>query len=171
MTEFVIRQVDITTLSVDAIVNAANSSLCGGGGVDGAIHRAAGKELLHECRNLGGCETGYAKITKGYNLPAKYVIHTVGPVWHGGGRNEDADLASCYRESLKLAIENGVSAIAFPAISCGVFGYPVPRACRIAVSEVVQFTENIGGIARVIFSCYGNEIESELSKVLKGITH
>jgi len=170
VTEFVIKQVDITTLSVDAIVNAANSSLCGGGGVDGAIHRAAGKALLHECRTLGGCETGHAKITKGYNLPAKYVIHTVGPVWYGGDRNEDADLASCYRESLKLAIDSGVSTIAFPAISCGVFGYPVPRACRIAMSEIMQFTENITGISRVIFSCYGNEIESELDEVLKEFT-
>jgi len=171
VTKFVIRQVDITTLPVDAIVNAANRSLCGGGGVDGAIHRAAGKELLHECRGLGGCETGFAKITKGYNLPAKYVIHTVGPVWYGGDRNEDADLASCYRESLKLAIENGVSTIAFPAISCGVFGYPAPRASKIAVSAVMQFTNNNAGISRVIFSCHGRDIESEISKALKGITH
>ena len=158
MTKLVIQQIDITTLPVDAIVNAANSSLCGGGGVDGAIHRAAGKELLHECRNLGGCETGCAKITKGYKLPAKYVIHTVGPVWHGGDRNEDSDLASCYRESLKLALENGVSTIAFPAISCGVFGFPVARACRIAVREVMRFTENDKGISKVIFSCHGSEI-------------
>lgn len=166
MTEFVIEQVDITTLPVDAIVNAANSSLCGGGGVDGAIHRAAGKELLHECRNLGGCKTGFAKITRGYRLPAKYVIHTVGPVWHGGGSNEDADLASCYRESLKLALENGVSSIAFPAISCGVYGFPIVRACKIAVNEVTQFTEHNRGISKVIFSCHGSEVESELGKAL-----
>jgi len=166
MAEIVIRQVDITTLPVDAIVNAANSSLCGGGGVDGAIHRAAGKELLHECRNLGGCKTGCAKITKGYELPAKYIIHTVGPVWHGGGSNEDAGLASCYRESLKLAVENGVSTIAFPAISCGVYGFPIARAGRIAVREVMQFTSNNTGISKVIFSCHGSEVESELNKAL-----
>jgi O-acetyl-ADP-ribose deacetylase (regulator of RNase III) len=166
VTEFIIEQVDITTLPVDAIVNAANSSLCGGGGVDGAIHRAAGKELLHECRNLGGCKTGFAKITKGYRLPAKYVIHTVGPVWHGGSSNEDADLASCYRESLKLAVENGVSSIAFPAISCGVYGFPIARACRIAVQEVTNFTEHNTGISKVIFSCHGSEVESELGKAL-----
>ncbi len=171
MTEIVIEQVDITTLPVDAIVNAANNSLCGGGGVDSAIHRAAGKELLHECRTLGGCETGHAKITKGYNLPAKYVIHTVGPVWYGGDRHEDADLASCYRESLKLTIENGAFTIAFPAISCGVFGFPVARACRIAVSEVMQFTDNNAGISKVIFSCHGREVESELNKALKDITY
>jgi O-acetyl-ADP-ribose deacetylase (regulator of RNase III) len=164
--ELVVQQVDITTLLVDAIVNAANSSLCGGGGVDGAIHRAAGKELLHECRNLGGCKTGFAKITKGYKLPAKYVIHTVGPVWHGGDRNEDSDLASCYRESLELAVENGISTIAFPAISCGVFGFPITRACRIAVREVMQFTQNNTGITKVIFSCHGSEVESELGKAL-----
>ena len=166
MTELVIQQVDITTLRVDAIVNAANSSLCGGGGVDGAIHRAAGKELLHECRNLGGCKTGCAKITKGYKLPAKYVIHTVGPVWHGGDRNEDSDLASCYRESLKLAVENGISTIAFPAISCGVFGFPIARACGIAVREVMRFTQNNTGISKVVFSCHGSEVENELGKAL-----
>jgi len=166
VTELVIRQVDITTLSVDAIVNAANRTLCGGGGVDGAIHRAAGKALLHECRNLGGCETGQAKITKGYKLPARYVIHTVGPVWYGGSRNEDADLASCYRQSLKLAVENGAFTIAFPAISCGVFGFPVARACGIAVREVRQFTDNNPGISQVIFSCHGSEVESELNKAL-----
>jgi len=164
LTEIITRQVDITTLSVDAIVNAANSSLCGGSGVDGAIHHAAGKELLHECRTLGGCETGYAKITKGYNLPARYVIHTVGPVWYGGDRSEDADLASCYRESMKLAVENDALTIAFPAISCGVFGFPISRACAIAVSEVMQFTEGKTNLSKVIFSCHGSEIESELNK-------
>lgn len=168
MTEFIVEQVDITTLPVDAIVNAANSSLCGGGGVDGAIHRAAGKALLQECRGLGGCKTGHAKITGGYELPAKYVIHTVGPVWHGGHRNEDADLSSCYRESLKLALENGVTTIAFPAISCGIYGFPIARASRIAVTTVVQFTANNAGISKVIFSCHGSETESELGKALAG---
>ena len=166
MTEILIEQADITTLPVDAIVNAANSSLSGGGGVDGAIHRAAGKELLHECQTLDGCETGCAKISKGYKLPAKYVIHTVGPVWYGGDRHEDADLASCYRESLKLAVENGVSTIAFPAISCGVFGFPIARACRIAVREVMQFNRNNTGISKVIFACHGSEVEHELGKAL-----
>ncbi|MFQ5644167.1 MAG: O-acetyl-ADP-ribose deacetylase [Thiogranum sp.] len=169
MTETVIEQVDITTLPVDAIVNAANNSLLGGGGVDGAIHRAAGNALVQECRTLGGCKTGQAKITRGYKLPAKYVIHTVGPVWHGGDRGEDAALASCYRESLKLATEHGLSTIAFPAISCGVYGFPIARACRIAVREVLRFTANHTGISKVIFSCHGSEVESELGKALTGV--
>jgi len=166
VTEIAIEQVDISTLPVDAIVNAANNSLLGGGGVDGAIHHAAGPALLDECRTLGGCETGQAKITKGYNLPAQYVIHTVGPVWHGGDINEDADLASCYCESLKLALENGITTIAFPAISCGVYGFPIARACRIAAREVMQFTGKHAGLSKVIFSCHGSEVESELGKAL-----
>ncbi len=147
-------QGDITKLQVDAIVNAANRSLLGGGGVDGAIHRAAGPELLAETRTLGGCPTGEARITKGYRLPAKFVIHTVGPVWHGGRRNEDALLASCYRNSLKLAVENQIRTIAFPAISTGAYRFPLERAARIAIEEVIRFLEQNDAIEKVIFVCY-----------------
>ena len=153
-----IVKADITTLKLDAIVNAANSSLLGGGGVDGAIHRAAGPGLLEECRQLGGCKTGEAKITAGHNLPAKYVIHTVGPVWNGGTRGEPELLASCYRSSLSLAVQNNVRTIAFPAISCGIYGYPVEQACEIAIKETMGFLSNEGSIEKVIFACFGADV-------------
>src|SRR5437868_6798435 len=146
---------DITTLSVDAIMNAANRSLLGGGGVDGAIHRAAGPELLAECRALGGCDTGSAKITRGYRLPARHVIHAVGPVWQGGGSNEDELLASCYRTALDLAAANQLASIAFPAISTGVYAFPADRAARIAVGTVAsELSAAPRSLARVVFCCF-----------------
>lgn len=148
-------QGDITRLDVDAIVNAANSSLLGGGGVDGAIHRAAGPELVHECRLLGGCRTGEAKITRGYRLPARWVIHTVGPVWQGGGAGEDALLASCYRESLKIARDKGLHTIAIPAVSTGVYAFPVHRAARIAAAETAAFVRANPLPQRVMLVCFG----------------
>jgi O-acetyl-ADP-ribose deacetylase len=155
MMQIEVVQGDITQLEVDAIVNAANNSLLGGGGVDGAIHHAAGRELLEECRQLGGCETGEAKITKGYNLPAKWVIHTVGPVWEGGNHGEDELLASCYRQSLALAEEYKIETIAFPAISTGVYLFPLERASKIAVSEVNKFLQSDRLLKQVIFVCFG----------------
>jgi O-acetyl-ADP-ribose deacetylase (regulator of RNase III) len=149
---------DITTFAVDAIVNAANTSLLGGGGVDGAIHRAAGPRLLEECKTLGGCATGSAKITRGYDLPAKHVIHAVGPVWGGGKRGEDDRLAGCYRTALQLAADHGLSSIAFPAISTGVYRFPADRAARIAVGTVAsELSANARGIERVVFCCFSDE--------------
>ena len=158
MNRIEVVEADITTLAVDAIVNAANTSLLGGGGVDGAIHRAAGPELLEECRTLGGCETGHAKITRGYRLPARWVIHAVGPVWRGGSHGEAGLLASAYRESLRLAAQHGVRTIAFPAISCGVYGYPVAEAASVAVGEVRAFLQSDPTVECVTLTCFGRTV-------------
>jgi O-acetyl-ADP-ribose deacetylase (regulator of RNase III) len=158
---------DITVLDVDAIVNAANSTLLGGGGVDGAIHRAAGPELLAECRTLGGCPPGEARITRGYRLPARWIIHTVGPIWRGGGEQEDEVLASCYRAVLGLIRDRSLTTVAFPAISCGVYGYPIPRACGIAVREITGFLAATPLLERVDLVCFEEAVHSAYTRLLR----
>lgn len=170
MQKIKIMVIDITTLAVDAIVNAANQSLCGGGGVDGAIHRGAGPELLALCRTLGGCQTGLAKITPGFNLPAKQIIHTVGPVWYGGDKNEAELLASCYRESFALALANGCQTIAFPAISCGAYRFPIKQACSIAVEQTRLFLAEKNGEdnteGSIIFACFDAKMAEVYQRLL-----
>ncbi len=161
-----INRGDITKLDVDAIVNAANATLLGGGGVDGAIHRAAGPELLMECRGLNGCRPGEAKITRGYRLPARFVIHTVGPVWRGGKHSEPETLANCYRSSLQVAVENAIKTIAFPAISCGAYGYPILEAAQMAVKTTRELLANTNKIERVIFVLWGEEVYETYRRLL-----
>jgi len=161
-----IQNVDITTLDVDAIVNAANTSLLGGGGVDGAIHRAAGPELLAECRGLGGCATGSAKITRGYRLPARHVIHAVGPVWQGGSHGEDAHLASCYRTALRIAAARGLRSLAFPAISCGVYAFPVERAAPLVMKTLAEELPGSPTVERVVLALRGGAMEAAFRAAL-----
>ena len=162
-------QGDITKQAVDAIVNAANEALRGGGGVDGAIHRAAGPELLEECVQVGGCPTGEARVTKGYRLAARYVIHTVGPVWHGGDRGEPEKLAACYRNALRLAVENGAKTVAFPGISTGVYGYPLEEATRVAMTTVSDCLQEMPSIEEVRFVTFGDEATKTAERVLAGL--
>ncbi|MCX7748130.1 MAG: O-acetyl-ADP-ribose deacetylase [Clostridia bacterium] len=157
---------DITKLKVDALINAANSSLLGGGGVDGAIHRAAGPELLEECRKLNGCKTGAAKITKGYNLPAKWVIHTVGPVWRGGGSHEEELLCNCYRNSLELARQNDIKTLAFPSISTGAYRFPVDKASRIALDEIIRYLEEYSCFEKIFLVCFDEKVYQCYKEVL-----
>ena len=157
---------DITKVEVDAIVNAANKTLLGGGGVDGAIHRAAGPELLAECRALGSCEPGEAKLTRGYHLPARFVIHTVGPIWHGGKSDEARILANCYRNSLQLAVENEIETIAFPAISCGAYGYPIEQAAQIALETTREFLAASGDLGKVIFALWDEDVYETFASTL-----
>jgi O-acetyl-ADP-ribose deacetylase (regulator of RNase III) len=161
---------DITKINTDAIVNAANTTLLGGGGVDGAIHRAAGPALLEECRKLGGCPTGQARITRGYRLPAKFIIHTVGPVWRGGNDNEDQLLASCYRNSLKLAVEHGIKTIAFPSISTGAYRFPVKRAAKIAINEIKHFLANDDSIEKVYIVCFDPQTMDAYMEALSDVS-
>ena len=167
MSRIEIVECDITSLEVEAIVNAANSSLLGGGGVDGAIHRAAGKELVEYCRTLNGCKTGNAKISPGFKLKARYVIHTVGPVWNGGKDKEDELLSACYRNSLMLAVENNIRSVAFPAISTGVYRFPAERAAKIAITEVRNFIDSNKAVQKIIFTCFDQRNFSIYSELLK----
>lgn len=166
----VLLREDITRCDVDAVVNAANTSLLGGGGVDGAIHRAAGPELLEECRTLGGCPTGEARITRGYNLPARWIIHTPGPVWHGGNRGEPELLASCYRNSLELGALHECKTLAFPAISCGVYGYPPEKACPLALEAIRNFLEHHSLPETIYLVCFGEEIYDIYARLLEKIS-
>ncbi len=160
---------DITTLKVDAIVNAANETLLGGGGVDGAIHRAAGPELLEACRAIGGCKTGQAVITQGYNLPAKYIIHTVGPVWKGGNSGEPALLASCFRKCLELAVKNNIRSLAFPAISCGAYGFPADEAADVALDTIQSFIDKYGKPEEVFIVCFDSRVKFAFTQVMRSL--